>query len=98
MLGLEYSDLAAEDLLRIADYESDISIPLARRTLQEFDVAIELLRRLPGIGHPHRDLLQFPDLEVWNVGKYAIVFRADPAMLRIVRIIPASADLRALPI
>ncbi len=98
MLALEYSDLAALDLLSIADSESNTSVARASAILDGFDDAIDLLRLLPGIGHPHDDLARFPDLDVWHVGKYTLVFKADSTMLRIVRIVPGNSDFRNLTV
>lgn len=81
--------------MAIADWESDFGSERAIRILGALDGAFDLLRRFPGIGHPHASVT-IRGVSAWPVGRYIVLFTATDDILYIVRVVPAASDLRRL--
>ncbi len=96
MSGYNVSPLA---LLDLEDIDSFISLESQRAATQVIDrlwEAFATIGQTPGLGHTRSDLTALP-VRFWTVGgRYMIVYREQPGVIEIVRVISAGRDVRAI--
>lgn len=86
------SPSAERDLEDIWEYIAQDSVSAANRVLVKIRDAIRTLTKMPTMGH-HRDDLPDPELRVWTVYSYLIIYRPDPSPLQVVRIVHGMRDI-----
>ncbi len=95
MSDFTLSPAANRDLEEIWEYIAADSVDAADRWLAKLEKATRLLAEMPTIGHTREDLTDKPVL-FWPVGRYLIIYRADPRPIEVVRVLSAYRDVSGL--
>lgn len=84
---------AKRDLQEAWDYIAADSVAAADHFAIQLDNALELLSKMPGVGH-QRDDVQSRKYRCWTVRPYVIVYRFTSKTLTVVRLLHGARDFR----
>lgn len=83
---------AEADLNAIWEYIASDSADAADRWASQLHDAIELIARVPGLGHTRKDLTAYPVL-FWPVGAYLVIYRLQNDLVEIVAVTQGARDI-----
>lgn len=88
------SAAARRDLLVIWNYVAEsATIDVADKILGEIRDGMRRIARFPGLGH-QRSEIDDPNLKVWTVRSYLLVYRSAGKIVSFVRVVHGASDLR----
>jgi plasmid stabilization system protein ParE len=87
-----FSPEARLDLLEIREYMARDNVSAADRVIEEIREAINMLARIPELGHRRKDLTSKP-VRFWPVYSYLIIYDPATQPLEIVRILSGYRDV-----
>jgi len=94
MMRYTLSRPAAIDLYSIDDYISRGDPRAAERVIAELEAAMNLISRMPGMGHVRPSSISTTGLRFFSVGSYLIVYLPDTKPLQIVRVLHHARDIQ----
>lgn len=89
------TDQATLDLEQIWEHIADDNIDAADKVRNEIRDALDLLARVPGLGHPRQDVRN-PRYRFWVVYSYVIAYFPDTKPLEVVRIVHGARNLKRM--
>ena len=95
MKGYDLSPLARLDLLSIWDRIADDNLDAADALIEEFEVAMDALSKMPAMGHIREELADRSH-RFWPIRSYLIVYHPDTKPLEIVRVLHGMRDVASL--
>jgi toxin ParE1/3/4 len=94
-MSYRISRMANNDIERICDYIAQDNPAAADRVDEKLHEAIELLAKVPGMGHTRADVKD-KRYRFWVVGSYVIAYRMEAHELVVVRVLHGARDFRRL--
>jgi toxin ParE1/3/4 len=85
---------AKRDYVQIWVHIAENNLTAADRLVEQFDQAIEVLSRFPGMGRARDDLAS--GLRTYPVGNYLLMYRAMKGGIELVRVVHGARNLRRL--
>ena len=86
------SPSAERDIEEIWEYIAQDSVTAANRVVAKIRDAIRKVAEMPMMGH-HRPDLPDPNLRVWTVYSYLIVYKPEAKPLEVVRVVHGMRDI-----